>query len=110
MRASIASICLSVLDGTMALTIWLWIQIAAHQFIVLSGWIVALCYFFIAGPSDYYLVARGHGVAFEKKFERFSTRKKVILYFAAIGIVAAIAAAFIISVAAYHKAFNIRPN
>ncbi len=107
MKASTASICVSVVEGVLALTIWSWMQIAIHQYIELNHWLVMIFFFLIAGPGDYFLVVRGHGIAFEKQFYSFSKRKRIALYVSAIGIVVMTGIAFYLSVADYHLTFNL---
>ena len=108
MRASVAAICVSVVEGVLALTLWTWAQTITHQYVELNRWIIVICFFLIAGPGDFFLVTRVHGAAFDKQFRHFDRSKRIALYLAAICVVAATGIAFYLSVAAYHRAFNIR--
>lgn len=107
MKARVASICVGILEFMLVFTIWLWIQIATHEYIQLDRWIVVASIFLIAGPGEYLLVVRGHGIAFEKQFHSFSKSKRIALYLAAIGVVLATGIAFYLTVIGYHQTFNL---
>src|SRR6201985_1987045 len=107
MKACSASICVSVIEGLLVLTLWGWIQTATHHYVELSSWSVVAAAIAIGGPTDYFLVVRNHGVAFEKQFRSFGKSKRIAMYLAAIGVIIVTGIAFYLSVAAYHQAFGL---
>jgi hypothetical protein len=107
MKASMAAICVSVVEGLLALTLWTWVQTITHLDFEPSRWIILFFFLLIAGPGDYFLVVRGHGEAFDKQFQHFGKSKRIALYVAATCVVALTGIAFYLSATAFHRAFNI---
>ena len=108
MKASSASLGVSVVLIVLALTLWALIQMVIEQNIELNRWmVVPFLILLIAVPSDYYLVIRSHGIAFEKQFRNFSRSKQIGLYLAAITAIVVTGIAFYFTIANYHQTFGL---
>lgn len=107
MKVSTASIGVSAVAAFLAFSVYMWISVMSQHQIVTNRWIVGGVGAAIFVVNDYFLSIRGHGIAFEKQFRHFGKSKRIVLYLAAIGIVAATGIAFYLSVADYHQAFNL---
>jgi hypothetical protein len=104
-RAYSAALGVAVVEGILVLTFWAWIQTATKHYIEVNKWALIIAIFVIVSPTNYFLVLRGHGLAFERRFDDFSERKQAALYIAAVCIVVGVGIAFYLSVDSYHRAF-----
>jgi hypothetical protein len=73
----------------------------------LNPWVGTVSLIPILMVNYYYLVIRGHGLAFERKFDKFHKQKRTILRAGAICVVVAVFTGFFLSVEAYHRALGI---
>jgi len=107
LKASSASLGMMIVEILLAGAIWMWIQMATGRYIELNPWAVIACAVLILAPSDYFLVVRGHGPAFERQFRQLARSKQIALYVVAMSVAVATLVAFFLTIPAYHQVFNL---
>lgn len=106
MKAGAASLFVSGVVFFVVLALWAILQTIANQYVAPSRWIVGGAGAAIAMTNDYFLVIRGYGIAFDKRFHNFSKNRRIALYLVAIGMVAATGIAFYLAMSSYHENFH----
>jgi hypothetical protein len=106
-KAGLGSVAVSVVMAFLLLSFWAWLQVEIHQLIKLNRWILLALILPLALLNDNYLIVRGHGLEFEKRFHSFRRTKRIILYSLATSIILLTVVAFFVSIETYHRMFGI---
>jgi hypothetical protein len=108
LKAGTASMCVSTVEGLLALAVWDWVQTKTHHYIALSGWIVAGIFAALFVMNGFIFVTSGYGLEFEQRFHNLSRQRQTALYATSVIIVVTVVISFFVSVSEYHEVFNIR--
>jgi hypothetical protein len=104
LKAAAASLFVSLVAFLAILTLWTFLQLVNHQYVVASRWVFGGCGVAVVIVNACFLEIRG--VTFERQFRHFSRKKQLALYLVAIALVAGTFAAFFFAVSFYHEAFH----
>jgi hypothetical protein len=107
MKTNSAVFGVSLIESMLAFSIMLWIHVLTSHRLEVNRWLVVFAVFPIYYANQYFLVARGSGVAFEKEFSLFPKSKRIILRSAAIGIFIATLTILFSSIAEYRGTFGV---
>ena len=99
----------SLIQWFFGLTLFMWVQIGFEYRVPLEVWIAPAIGIPLCILNGYFLMTKGKGTAFEKRFNKFSKKKRITLRSMAIAASVATMIAFYFSITAYHAAFNIHP-
>ena len=107
-KVSSAIVGLSVVDSTIALIFFSWVEIVAGRRLgLLNFWFIGIALFPIYFINHYVLIVRGHGMAFERKFNDFAKNRRVALRLIASGLFVITYAALFFTIAVYQQTFHI---
>lgn len=98
---------ITIIESVLGMSLAFWVAIITHSRVIWFPWgssVFMLALYFV---NVHFLVSRGTGVEFEKKFNTFSVAKRTVLICAAVAILLTTGGIAYISGAAYRHAFNI---
>ncbi len=99
---------ISIFQALLAFCVSTWVEIFTGQRFKLDSWLIWMFIIPLWLTNYYYLVTRGSGVEFEKRFASFERVKRNTLYALAVGFLLVTTGVLIFSTVVYRQAFHIR--
>ena len=102
----------SIFEAFILMSIGSWIEMYLGERVLLSvgKWVVGAAFLFLYCMNYYFLVIRGYGINFERKFSKLENARRRILLVSCAMLLFAIIALMLASVSVYHRHFHIIPK
>lgn len=102
--------CVTLMEAINLLGIDSWIEMHIGERFHFDRWTIIIGFFALYLLNYYVLAIRGHGITFEREFNKLQKSKKILSVVSFVGLILATIAFFIWTVQAYHRFFHIIPK
>jgi len=106
----VASVALIESAFLIGIVLWIDVLVGTKSLFDIPKWAAVIAFLALCAANHYPLVARGHGITFEREFNHLKKTRKILLMASCVVIILAAIAFFIYSVSVYHRFFHIIPK